>query len=165
MERNVRAPPLRAPEHARARNAIEFASEFDRAHRQQDEHLVLGKCITWIDWSEGALAFGVEGGASICLRLDSGTVTHQIQSDCYQPHEAQCASEPMVLCFSPALRAAWDRSALAATLVGETLKGIFVTPDRLLLYVSQSPQTRIVAASVLIDADSGSSFLYWDFSE
>jgi hypothetical protein len=163
--RDVRLPPSREPEHNAAASAIGFASEYDREHHQTNEHLVLKGRVISVDWSDDLVAMTFESGASLLVRIVAQRVEYTIQAVGHRRREARLDDDPVTLRFSPSLSGVWDRAALAEAVEGETLKKIFVTPDRLLLYVSQPLRTQIVAFSVLIDANTGTSFVYWDFSE
>jgi hypothetical protein len=156
----VKPLPLREPSHASGNDAIEYSRQYNRLHGSPVERAVVGRRVTRVAFSDEVLLLGVDGAPSVKLEINGDKVTLTL-TEGEQLSMAANATERVRLSF-PSFDVPWDRAAIANAMTERALEGIFVTPDRVFVYLSE---VGIIAVGVLLNADTRKPFLYWDHSE
>ena len=157
--RNIKLRPLRGEQHSTASGAIAFAENYHRDRLPPDEHRVVAKPISAVNYTDDAFTLRV-GDASLLVSKSGSQLVYRIVDA--GRAIADVATEDAVTLNFDGVAHRWDRRKVSQVLIGRELMKIFVTPDFLYLYFTE---VGIVAVCVETDADTQAPFLYWDFSQ
>ena len=155
-------PRMTEPTFKTLKAAIVHAERINRERRNDEVTPCIGQVIRSADWHKDGIFIGLEGGRTLCFRLNEEIVDLTVENDVGYDLPSESQTDEAILVFSDGREVPWRRSEVIAALPGNSLHRVYAGQAGFWLYAANC---EILWIWPLFERRTELPFLYWGWTD